>query len=268
MRLNEVIQNFFVVPSVGQGLTVPIQELLILLVSQLSRIFELVFIIMFKTPPSKSLENEFKTFKLPKYHGNNFIQAGQSIVKNEAIYHSKDLIIEKVANECKHCGKHFSERSVLEIHERSHASNLDVIHDFQSFGCFYCDKKFANKIQVENHEKIHTGGKSVALDSPKSLASDFKTFKLTKNHGNQFILDFQSSVKNEGNDDTKEVTNEVVPLECKYCGKNFSDGIALKVHEKIHLNTKCPTTVSCLLKMFVLWKDAPVIASHLSSGLN
>ena len=183
---------------------------------------------------SKSLENEFKTFKLPKNHGNNFIQAGQSIVKNEAIYHSKDLIIEKVTNECKHCGKNFSERSVLEIHERSHTSNLDVIHDFQSFGCFYCDKKFANKIQVENHEKIHTGDKSVALDSPKSLASDFKTFKLTKNHGNQFVLDFQSSVKNEGNDDTKEVTNETVPLECKYCGKIFSDRMALKIHEKIH----------------------------------
>ena len=184
----------------------------------------------------KSLENEFKTFKLPKNHGNNFIQAVQSIVKNEAIYHSKDLIIEKVTNECKHCGKHFSERSVLEIHERSHASYRDVIHDFQSFGCFYCDKKFANKIQVENHEKIHTGEKSVALDSPKSLASDFKTFKLTKNHGNQFVLDFQSSVKNEGNDYEKEVPNETVPLECKYCGKNFSDGMALKVHEKIKLN--------------------------------
>ena len=37
---------------------------------------------------------------------------------------------------------------------------------------------------------------------------------------------------------------------------------------KTHLNTQCPTTVSCMLKMFVLWKEAPVIASHLSSGLN
>jgi DNA-directed RNA polymerase subunit RPC12/RpoP len=109
-----------------------------------------------------------------------------------------------------------------------------MILDYQSFGCFYCDKKFATQNQVENHEKIHTGEKSVALDSSKSLENDLKTFKLPKNHGNQFIQAFQSSVKNKENDDSKEVTNETVTLECKYCGKNFSDRIAFKVHEKIH----------------------------------
>ena len=115
-----------------------------------------------------------------------------------------------------------------------------MILDFQSFGCFYCDKKFATQNQVENHEKIHTGEKSVALDSSKSLENDLKTFKLPKNHGNQFIPAFQPSVKNEGsyNDKEiilfKEVTNGTITLECKYCGHLFSDRMALKVHEKIH----------------------------------
>ena len=117
---------------------------------------------------SKSLENDFKTFELPKNHGNNFIPASQSFVENREIYHSKDLIIEKVTNECKYCGKNFSERTVLEIHERSHTSHLDVILDFQSFGCFYCDKKFANKTQVENHEKLHAGEKTYFDDVSNS----------------------------------------------------------------------------------------------------
>ena len=118
--------------------------------------------------PSKSLQNDFKTFELPKNHGNNFLSASQSFVKNQEIYHSEDLIIEKVTNECKYCGKKFLERSVLEIHERSHNSYLDVILDFQSFGCFYCDKKFANKIQVENHEKLHAGEKMYSDDVSNS----------------------------------------------------------------------------------------------------
>ena len=150
-----------------------------------------------------------------------------------------------------------------------------MILDYQSFGCFYCDKKFATQNQVENHEKIHTGEKSMALDSSKLLENDLETFKLPKHHGNQFIQAFQPSVKNEGYDDTKEVTNETVTLdlktfkltknhgnqfipafqpsvknggsynekevtngtislECKYCGKSFSERMALKVHEKIH----------------------------------
>ena len=82
---------------------------------------------------SKSLENEFKTFKLPKNHGNNFIQAGQNFVKNEAIYRSKDLIIEKVTNECKYCGKKFLEKSVLEIHERSHTKMYSLLETCMNY---------------------------------------------------------------------------------------------------------------------------------------
>ena len=96
-----------------------------------------------------------------------------------------------------------------------------MILDYQSFGCFYCDKKFATQNQVENHEKIHTGEKSVALDSPKSLENDLETFKLPKNHGNQFIPAFQPSVKNEGSYNEKEVTNGTIT------GKSFSEALIL-----------------------------------------
>ena len=82
---------------------------------------------------SKSLENHFKTFELPKNHGNNFLQASQSFVENREIYHSKDLIIEKVTNECKYCGKNFSERSVLEIHERSHTKMYSLLETCMNF---------------------------------------------------------------------------------------------------------------------------------------
>ena len=97
---------------------------------------------------SKSLENDFK---LTKNHGNQFVLAFQSSVKNEENYNEKDVITGTIALECKYCGKNFSDRMALKVHEKIHiVKNL-------SYKCNFCEKKFGSSQQAKNHEKVHTG---------------------------------------------------------------------------------------------------------------
>ena len=53
--------------------------------------------------------------------------------------------------ECKYCGKIFSDRMALKIHEKIHAVKT------LSYSCSFCERKFGSSQQAKNHEKVHTG---------------------------------------------------------------------------------------------------------------
>ncbi|XP_056388377.1 oocyte zinc finger protein XlCOF7.1-like [Hyla sarda] len=116
---------------------------------------------------------------------------------------------------CPECGKHFTKKSSLVMHEKIHRGE-------RPFACLECGKSFTKKSNLSVHERIHTGEK------PFSCSECGKHFK------RKSILSVH-----------ERIHTDVCPFSCSECGKQFKRKSSLYAHEKIHRDERPFSCLEC-----------------------
>ncbi|XP_069833106.1 oocyte zinc finger protein XlCOF8.4-like [Dendropsophus ebraccatus] len=106
--------------------------------------------------------------------------------------------------QCGACGKFFTRKSQLVIHERNHTGE-------KPFSCSECGKGFTSNSNLVRHERIHTGEKPYSCSQcEKCFISESYLIRHKRSH-----------------------TGEK-PYSCLECGKFFKDQSNLAKHERTH----------------------------------
>ncbi|XP_069687442.1 uncharacterized protein [Periplaneta americana] len=117
--------------------------------------------------------------------------------------------------ECKQCGKRFSLKFNLKLHEDRHLG-------LKPFACTQCDKRFTCNSSLQKHAVVHTGVKS--FECPLC--------------GRRFYL--QGNMNRHFRTHTGER-----PFRCDECGKNFTDWSSLRRHLRSHTGERPYSCKKC-----------------------
>ncbi|XP_008119837.1 zinc finger protein 883 isoform X2 [Anolis carolinensis] len=140
------------------------------------------------------------------------------------LQHEEYHIAEK-AHKCQECGKCFTFKSRLVIHQIIHTGE-------KPYRCQECGKCFASKSHLRQHQVIHTGEK------PYSCQECGKCFNSTSG-----LLRHQRTHTGEK------------PYRCQKCGKCFVSNSVLLIHQRIHTGEKpykCQECGKCYAQHSVL----------------
>ncbi|GAB1604190.1 hypothetical protein Ahia01_000700300, partial [Argonauta hians] len=140
-------------------------------------------------------------------------------------------LVSKNLFKCDDCGKNFSRKEYLQIHQKSHLTE-------NPFTCKVCGKVFDRNFPLKKHEKVHERDnkkkklKKVELAKRDESSDDSrKTTMVGSGEGNE-------SSDNDGN------------LSCHVCGKVYEKLVSMKRHETLH--KKKPFSCSICKRNFVL----------------
>uniref|UniRef100_A0A4W5NDJ3 C2H2-type domain-containing protein n=1 Tax=Hucho hucho TaxID=62062 RepID=A0A4W5NDJ3_9TELE len=103
---------------------------------------------------------------------------------------------------CSFCGKAFSFRKQVEIHQRMHTGE-------KPFGCQLCRASFSQSSSLKRHQRVHTGEK------PYSCPQCEKRF--SHQHHLKVHLKIHTGER---------------PFACTHCGKRFSERSYLRIHQQ------------------------------------
>ena len=172
--------------------------------------------------------------------GLNYIQPG--LLKRHKIVAHK--ITEETSNKslnCKVCQKMFASKSDLTRHENSHEN---------PYSCQICDKSFSREQFLKKHEvRVHfLKHDSVKKHYCQFCGKQFLSPSNLKKHEGRCDTKLTNSDQIDIQKITKEISNESLTKNCRYCEKAFTYKSDLIRHEKSH--EKSHDKCKCCEKMF------------------
>ncbi|CAI9733370.1 finger 233-like [Octopus vulgaris] len=145
---------------------------------------------------------------------------------------------------CDTCGKDFSRKEYLQMHQRNHLPE-------NPFMCKICGREFNRNFPLQKHQQTHENAKK---QREKYKDNRFKCEICDEKFpDHSSLMGHYSRKHSNGNDDGKGKWESVPDFPCHICGKSYKKETSLKRHVPIH--KKKPFHCDLCKRNFVLDKQ-------------
>ncbi|KAI4900925.1 hypothetical protein NFI96_001829, partial [Prochilodus magdalenae] len=159
-------------------------------------------------------------------------ECGKSFTQRHYLQVHQRIHTGEKPHQCSECGRSFQKRNHLRIHLRVHTGE-------KPFQCSECGKSFAVRSSLRRHQRIHTGEKPhQCLECGRSFSERSNLQTHQRIHTGEKPYYCSECGKSFTTLNHLQLHQRIhtgeKPYPCSECGKSFTDGCNLKAHQRIH----------------------------------